>query len=298
MEENKVLLINIFVLAMEKSFYFICDDESLVKDDLVVVETTRGIELGKVVDAPIQCEIKENEEYPHVIKKGDPSDLNLYEINKEKAIDAIKIVQEESNKLNLDMKIISAEYMLDGTKIIIYYLSDARVDFRDLLKVLANELKCRIELRQIGTRDKAKMVGGIGICGLKLCCATFLNEFDGISITMAKNQMLALNIPKLSGHCGKLICCLKFENAVYTELQKDLPRVGSKVKYNDEIFKITSMNVITKIIRLENKDNILSVPYEEIKNSILPKDYVFAPNQQFKHQHGPRPQKKEDKKDA
>ena len=143
------------------------------------------------------------------------------------------------------------------------------------------------------------MVGGIGICGLKLCCSTFLNEFDGISITMAKNQMLALNIPKLSGHCGKLICCLKFENDTYTELQKDLPRVGSKVKYNDEIFKITSMNVITKIIRLENKDNILSVPYEEIKDCILPKDYVFAPNQQFKHQHGPKPsQKKEDKKDA
>ena len=141
------------------------------------------------------------------------------------------------------------------------------------------------------------MIGGIGICGLKLCCATFLNEFDGISITMAKNQMLALNIPKLSGHCGKLICCLKFENDAYTELQQDLPRVGSKVKYNDEIFKITSMNVITKIIRLENKDNILSVPYEEIKDCILPKDYVYAPNQQFKHQRGPKPVKKEVKKD-
>ena len=298
MEENKVLLVNVFVLAMEKSFYFICEDSSLIKDDLVIVETTRGVELGKVVEEPIEREIKENEEYPHVLKKGDPSDYRLYEINIEKSKEAITLVQEESNKLNLDMKIISAEYMLDGTKIIIYYLADSRVDFRDLLKILANELKCRIELRQVGTRDKAKMIGGIGICGLKLCCATFLNEFDGISITMAKNQMLALNIPKLSGHCGKLICCLKFENDTYTELQKDLPKVGSKVKYNDEIFKITSMNVITKIIRLENKDNILSVPYEEIKDCILPKDYVFAPNQQFKHQHGPRPMKKEDKKDA
>ncbi|MBE6142371.1 MAG: stage 0 sporulation protein [Erysipelotrichaceae bacterium] len=298
MEENKVLLVNVLVLAMEKSFYFICDDSSFNVDDLVIVETTRGIELGKVVESPIEHEVKENEEYPHVIKKGDPSDYKLYEINIEKSKEAVSFVQEESNKLNLDMKIISAEYMLDGTKIIIYYLADNRVDFRELLKVLANELKCRIELRQIGTRDKAKMIGGIGICGLKLCCATFLNEFDGISITMAKNQMLALNIPKLSGHCGKLICCLKFENDTYTELQKDLPRVGSKVKYNDEIFKITSMNVITKIIRLENKDNILSVPYEEIKDCILPKDYIFAPNQQFKHQHGPRPMKKEGKKDA
>ena len=298
MEENKVLLVNVLVLAMEKSFYFLTEDSSLEKDDLIVVETTRGIELGKVIEEPIEREIKENEEYPHVLKKGEPEDLKAYQINKEKALETISFVQEESNKLSLDMKIISAEYMLDGTKIIIYYLSDNRVDFRELLKVLANELKCRIELRQIGTRDKAKMIGGIGICGLKLCCATFLNEFDGISITMAKNQMLALKIPKLSGHCGKLICCLKYENDAYTELQKDLPRIGSKVKYNDEIFKITSMNVITKIIRLENRDNILSVPYEEIKDCILPKDYVFAPNQQFKHQHNPRPIKKEEKKDA
>ena len=298
MEENKKLLVNVLVLAMEKSFYFICEDSSLEENDLVIVETSRGIELGKVVSSPIEREILENEEYPHVIKKGEPSDYKLHEINIQKSKEAVAFVQEEANKLTLDMKIISAEYMLDGTKIIIYYLADNRVDFRDLLKILATELKCRIELRQVGTRDKAKMIGGIGICGLKLCCSTFLNEFDGISITMAKNQMLALNIPKLSGHCGKLICCLKFENDTYTELQKDLPRVGSKVKYNDEIFKITSMNVITKIIRLENKDNIISVPYEEIKDCILPKDYVFAPNQQFKHQHGPRPAKKEDKKDA
>ena len=122
------------------------------------------------------------------------------------------------------------------------------------------------------------MIGGIGICGLKLCCSTFLNEFDGISITMAKNQMLALNIPKLSGHCGKLICCLKFENEAYLDAQKDLPRVGLRVRYNDEIYKITSMNVITRMIRLETKENVINVPYDEIKDKILPKDY--AANQQ------------------
>ena len=210
MEENKKLLVNVLVLAMEKSFYFICEDSSLEENDLVIVETSRGVELGKVVSSPIEREILENEEYPHVIKKGEPSDYKLHEINIQKSKEAVAFVQEEANKLTLDMKIISAEYMLDGTKIIIYYLADNRVDFRDLLKILATELKCRIELRQVGTRDKAKMIGGIGICGLKLCCSTFLNEFDGISITMAKNQMLALNIPKLSGHCGKLICCLKF----------------------------------------------------------------------------------------
>ena len=213
MEENKKLLVNVFVLGMEKTFYFITDDSSLEVEDLVIVETSRGIELGKVISAPIEREVLENEEYPHVIKKGDPSDLKLYEINLEKSKEAITFVQEEANKLELDMKIINAEYMLDGTKIIIYYLSDNRVDFRDLLKILATELKCRIELRQIGTRDKAKMVGGIGICGLKLCCSTFLNEFDGISITMAKNQMLALNIN------SKVICFIVIFH----------PCIGSKV---------------------------------------------------------------------
>ena len=168
--------------------------------------------------------------------------------------------------------------MFDRTKIIIYFLSESRVDFRDLLKDLASELHCRIELRQIGSRDKAKMVGGIGVCGLKLCCATFLNEFDGISITMAKNQMLALNIPKLSGQCGKLMCCLKYENDAYTDIQKDLPRIGSKVKYNDQVYKITSINVITKVLRLENHDGVVNVNYDDIKDNILPRETPISGN--------------------
>ena len=147
MEENKKLLVNVFVLAMEKSFYFICEDSSLEENDLVIVETSRGIELGKVVSSPVEREILENEEYPHVIKKGEPSDYKLHEINVEKSKEAVTYVQEESNKLGLDMKIISAEYMLDGTKIIIYYLADNRVDFRDLLKILATELKRKLKRR-------------------------------------------------------------------------------------------------------------------------------------------------------
>jgi len=273
METIKKELVNVYVLAMEKSFYFITEDKDYKKDDLIIVETPRGIELGRVVSEPVEKDILETDEYPKVIKKGDEKDLEAYNINVERAEESIKIAQEEADKLSLDMKIVSADYTLDSTKIIICYLSETRVDFRDLLKVLANDFKCRIELRQIGTRDKAKMIGGIGICGLKLCCSTFLNEFDGISITMAKNQMLALNIPKLSGHCGKLICCLKYENDAYTELQKELPRIGTRVRYEDNIYKITSMNVITKMIRIENKENIATVPYDTIKNDLLPRDY-------------------------
>lgn len=275
MEKIKKLLINILVLGMEKAFYFSIDDNNFNEGDLVIVETNRGIELGRVVSSPIEKEVNSEDEFPKVLKKGTLDDYKVFELNKIKAKETQAYCQEEADKLSLNMKVLSADYMLDGTKIIIYYLADNRVDFRDLLKVLAAELKCRIELRQIGTRDKAKLIGGIGICGLRLCCSSFLNEFDGISITMAKNQMLALNIPKLSGHCGKLICCLKFENDTYLDLQKDLPRVGSKVKYNDQIYKITSMNVITKMIRIENKENIQTVPYDDIKDSILPRDYVM-----------------------
>ena len=176
------------------------------------------------------------------------------------------------------MKVIASEFMFDLSKVIIYYLSENRVDFRDLLKELALEFHCRIELRQVGSRDKAKLIGGIGVCGLKLCCTTFLNEFDGISITMAKNQMLALNIPKLSGQCGKLMCCLKYENDTYSDLQNSLPRIGSKVKYKDQVYKITSMNVITQVIRLENRDEVVNVNYEEIKDNILPKDTPLSSN--------------------
>ncbi|MGN1295445.1 MAG: stage 0 sporulation family protein [Bacilli bacterium] len=274
----KTNLVNILVYAMKKAFFFTTDDISLKIGDKVIVETSRGLELGEVISSCEEKEILSTDEFPKYVKMATDQDLFAYDVLRKKGEEAIKQTQEEARKLNLDMTIISADYTIDATKIIICYLSDARVDFRELLKNLASIFHSRIELRQIGTRDKAKMIGGIGICGLKLCCSTFLNEFDGISITMAKNQMLALNIPKLSGHCGKLICCLKFENDAYLDAQKDLPRVGLRVKYNDEVYKITSMNVITRMIRLETKENVVTVPYEEIKDKILPKDY--AANQQ------------------
>ena len=167
------------------------------------------------------------------------------------------------------MKVLSAEYTLDQSKLTVSYLADDRVDFRELLKVLASLYHCRIELRQIGPRDKAKMIGGIGICGLPLCCSTFLNEFDGISITMAKNQMLALNIPKLSGHCGKLICCLKYEDDVYSLEKTNLPKVGMRVNYQDQLYRISAINILTKMIKLENTENVVTVPLSEIEKNIV-----------------------------
>ena len=278
MENNKIRLFPVTLLTMGKTLYFVSNDDSLKKDDIVICETTRGIEIGKIFDKPIIKESKNLEEYPPILRKGDSDDLKIHEINLKKAEEAIRICQKCADKQNLEMKVIASEFMFDLSKVIIYYLSENRVDFRDLLKELALEFHCRIELRQVGSRDKAKLIGGIGVCGLKLCCTTFLNEFDGISITMAKNQMLALNIPKLSGQCGKLMCCLKYENDTYSDLQNSLPRIGSKVKYKDQVYKITSMNVITQVIRLENRDEVVNVNYEEIKDNILPKDTPLSSN--------------------
>ncbi|MDD7736198.1 MAG: regulatory iron-sulfur-containing complex subunit RicT [Bacillales bacterium] len=278
MENNKIRLFPVTLLTMGKTLYFVSNDDSLKKDDIVICETTRGIEIGKIFDKSIIKESKNLEEYPPILRKGDSDDLKIHEINLKKAEEAIRICQKCADKQNLEMKVIASEFMFDLSKVIIYYLSENRVDFRDLLKELALEFHCRIELRQVGSRDKAKLIGGIGVCGLKLCCTTFLNEFDGISITMAKNQMLALNIPKLSGQCGKLMCCLKYENDTYSDLQNSLPRIGSKVKYKDQIYKITSMNVITQVIRLENRDEVVNVNYEEIKDNILPKDTPLSSN--------------------
>ena len=278
MENNKIRLFPVTLLTMGKTLYFVSNDDSLKKDDIVICETTRGIEIGKIFDKSIIKESKNLEEYPPILRKGDSDDLKIHEINLKKAEEAIRICQKCADKQNLEMKVIASEFMFDLSKVIIYYLSENRVDFRDLLKELALEFHCRIELRQVGSRDKAKLIGGIGVCGLKLCCTTFLNEFDGISITMAKNQMLALNIPKLSGQCGKLMCCLKYENDTYSDLQNSLPRIGSKVKYKDQVYKMTSMNVITQVIRLENRDEVVNVNYEEIKDNILPKDTPLSSN--------------------
>lgn len=280
MEETKLVLV--YLLSMGKNFYFLPNEIELEKNDYVICETTRGIEFGQVVNFTSKL-INVDDTYPKIIKKANQQDLMVHQNNMLKAKEASEITQKKATDLNLDMQVLTSEYMFDRTKIIIYYISDNRVDFRDLLKELASDLHCRIELRQIGARDKAKMIGGIGVCGLKLCCSTFLNEFDGISITMAKNQMLALNIPKLSGQCGKLMCCLKYENDAYTELQKDLPRIGSKVRYDGQVYKITSMNVITKTLRLENRDGIVNVLYDEIKDNILPRDTPVTSSKETKN---------------
>ena len=247
-----------------RAYFFGIKDLELKLDDKVVVETVRGIELGTIAIEPISIEKYSNGLLlKPVLRKATDTDIKLADINQKDAVYAMEICDAEVKKLNLEMNLISCEYTLDKSKVLFSYLADDRVDFRELLKVLASKLHTRIELRQIGSRDKAKMIGGLGSCGLPLCCSTFLNEFDGISINRAKNQMLAINIPKLSGQCGKLICCLKYEDDCYTEERAKYPDLGSRFFIDKVEYTVTSINILSSVVKIENEDDIKFLPLED-----------------------------------
>ena len=247
-----------------RAYFFGVKDIPLMLGDKVVVETVRGIELGTIAIEAISIEKYSNGLLlKPIIRKATDTDIKLAEINQKDAVFALEICQAEAKKLNLEMNLISCEYTLDKSKVLFSYLADDRVDFRELLKILASKLHTRIELRQIGSRDKAKMIGGLGVCGLPLCCSTFLNEFDGISINRAKNQMLAINIPKLSGQCGKLICCLKYEDDAYTEERKSYPELGTRVFIDKVEYIVTNINILSQIVKVENEDDVKFLPLDE-----------------------------------
>ena len=247
-----------------RAYFFGFKDIELNVGDKVIVETVRGVELGEIAIEPISIDKYSNSLLlKPIVRKATETDIKLSEINKKDAVFAMEICATEVKKLNLDMNLISCEYTLDKSKVLFSYLADDRVDFRELLKVLAAKLHTRIELRQIGSRDKAKMIGGLGVCGLPLCCSSFLNEFDGISINRAKNQMLAINIPKLSGQCGKLICCLKYEDDGYTEERKKYPDLGSKWFIDKTEYTVTSINILSRMVKIENEDDIKFIALED-----------------------------------
>lgn len=249
----------------KKAYSFGSDDETIALGDHVVVETVRGIELGEVV-SELRLFDSENSSLvlKPVIRKATEKDHQEYEQNRELAKEAMTKCAKAIESLQLDMHLIDAEFTLDRSKVIFVYVSDERVDFRELLKELTTMFKCRIELRQIGPRDKAKMVGGLGSCGMETCCSRFLNDFEVVSINMAKNQLLALNIQKLSGQCGKLLCCLKYEDKQYKELREGLPKLNSQITYKGKQYRITSMNVLTKQAKIENREDIQFLSFAEL----------------------------------
>ncbi|MDR1795602.1 MAG: stage 0 sporulation protein [Erysipelotrichaceae bacterium] len=264
----------IHFVKTKKVYYFgVQDEKQFAVGDFAVVETIRGVEMGEVISLAKSTEdLKMNIPLKPVIRKATQQDRNIYEDNKEYARKALDICADFVAKLKLDMNLISAEYTLDRSKVIIIYVADERVDFRELLKELAPALRCRIELRQIGQRDKAKIVGGLGCCGMETCCSRFMSDFDVISINMAKNQMLALNIQKLSGQCGKLMCCLKYEDGMYRDVKANLPKLNSPITYNNKTYRVTSMNILTREAKLENREESLFLPFSEaFKDYKLPR---------------------------
>jgi cell fate regulator YaaT (PSP1 superfamily) len=291
MAEDKHYFVGIKFKGTDKSYYFSTDMSDLKVGDLVVVETVAGYEIGTICTALMdQATYNNNLELKPILRKPTSEDLSDYQMGLEESERALKIAEEEIKRLGLPMHLLEANYTLDGSKVTITYTSENRVDFRELLRILAPQLKCRIELRQIASRDKAKMVGGIGICGLPLCCSTFLDQFDGISISRAKNQMLTLNIPKLSGPCGKLICCLLYEDDAYTEAKKEFPRLGQVVHLEEGDYTIVGMNILNKQIKLSGYQDLKFLPLDEVNEAIKnPKGHRSNPSSSSTAPSSPRP---------
>ena len=234
-----------------KIYYFDPDDLLVEKGINVIVETARGMEFG-IVTSGIK-EVAESEIVPplkKIVRIADDNDVAQHKENIRKKQRALELCQEKVTKHNLSMKLIDVEYTFDNSKIIFYFTADGRVDFRELVKDLAGVFKMRIELRQIGVRDEAKMVGGIGTCGKGLCCHTWLPEFEPVSIKMAKVQNLSLNPTKISGICGRLMCCLKYENDIYYELRKGMPEHGERIKTEDGTGIVFDTNILENKIKV------------------------------------------------
>lgn len=234
-----------------KVYYFDPDDHQVEPGDFVIVETARRLEFGTV--SMEITEVSDDEvvqPLKKIIRAADEDDIKRHEENEKKKDKALKLCQEKIDKHGLEMKLIDVEYTFDNNKIIFYFTADGRVDFRELVKDLAGVFKMRIELRQIGVRDEAKMLGGIGSCGKSLCCSTWLSDFEPVSIKMAKVQNLSLNPTKISGICGRLMCCLKYENDVYMELRKGMPDTGEKVKTADGMGKVVETNILESKVKV------------------------------------------------
>ena len=259
-----------------KLYYFSPGSLKVSKGDNVIVETARGLEFGTVTME--ETEIKESEivaPLKNIIRTATEKDRRKHKQNLGKKAEALRLCQEKIDAHKLEMKLIDVEYTFDNSKVVFYFTADGRVDFRELVKDLAAVFRMRIELRQIGVRDEAKMRGGVGNCGRGLCCSTWLADFEPVSIKMAKVQNLSLNPSKISGICGRLMCCLKFENEVYTHLKKGMPSTGERIKTPDGIAVVTDVNILENKIKtrlvLEEGDK-----KKDIEEKLSTEFYVYG----------------------
>ena len=273
-----------------KQYYFNPDGKQFQLGDGVIVETSRGTEYGECVQENTMIdEIELIAPLRPVVRKATEEDRLTVEKNKEKEKKAFAICQEKIAEHGLDMKLVEAEYSFEGNKVLFFFTSDGRVDFRALVKDLASTIHARIELRQIGVRDEAKMLGGLGICGRPFCCSQFLDEFQPVSIKMAKTQNLSLNPTKISGTCGRLMCCLKYEQDAYEDAVKRMPKNDSFVETPDGVGNITSVNLLWETVKVklddqpENPKNYHHTELRVIRNGKgkRPEGYVAPPAEEL-----------------
>lgn len=255
-----VKVVGIKFLTGGRTYYFSPGNNKIKQDDYVIVETERGLQLAKTV-SEIEEKSENNVFLPlkEVIRIANKNDLKTYEKNNLDANKALEYAKKVVEKEKIDMKLFEASYTFDRKKLIFKFIADERVDFRELAKVLAAKYKTRIELRQIGVRDKAKEIGGLGPCGRPLCCSEFLSNFDSVSINMAKNQEIALNPSKINGSCGRLLCCLGYEDDTYSLLKKKLPKIGEYVEKNGKKGRVSEINILKQSYKFvtEDKEEII-----------------------------------------
>ena len=266
-----VKIIGVRFRNVGKIYYFNPKNFQIKTGDAVIVETARGVEFGRVVLGPKEVEdSKVVQPLKDVIRVATKKDQEKEENNRKKEKEAYEICLKKIQKHDLDMKLIDAEYTFDNNKVLFYFTADGRIDFRELVKDLAAVFKTRIELRQIGVRDETKILGGIGICGRPLCCHTYLSEFVPVSIKMAKEQNLSLNPTKISGVCGRMMCCLKNEQETYEYLNKKLPGLGDRVVTPEGLKgEVQSVNVLRQLVKVlvdaGDEKEIREYPVEELK---------------------------------
>lgn len=253
-----------------KTYYFDPCNNNYEFGENVIVETARGIEFGQVTISNRNIDDEEiTSPLKPVIRKATDADRKVVQANKEKEANAFKICLEKIKKHNLNMKLVDVEYTFDGSKILFYFTSDNRVDFRELVKDLASVFKTRIELRQIGVRDQSKMLGGLGVCGRPFCCKTFLGDFQPVSVKMAKEQGLSLSPSKISGTCGRLMCCLKYEQEAYEHLLRVTPKTGAIVETPEGRGTVIDFSLISGMlkVKLDKKPDAapLSISRKQVK---------------------------------
>ena len=248
-----------------KSYYFDRNELEVKKEEYVLVETEKGIQLGIVSEIDIDSEkLNLNKEFKKVIKKATKADYDVYLKNLKEADKVLSDTRKKIEQENIPMRLVDAMFTFDKKQLIFNFVADERVDFRELVKYLAAKYKTHIELHQIGVRDKAREIGGIGQCGMVLCCKTFKSNIDGISINMAKNQNISLNPSKINGCCGRLLCCLSYEDEIYTELKNNLPKINDEILIDGKKGKVIKVELLNKklVVDVDGEEKVVDYNVE------------------------------------